>query len=582
MDNRMKRNARYKLGRFLTGVSSAAVLASLCVPALASDADTKAEIRALKEQLRRLEHRLDTQAQTQKQTQREVERVAQTKTRPGSVAPGDHVAVGTDGGAPWPTKFYFKAVSIKPGGFFEFATVYRDRYIGADIATPFQNIPYNNSVASHGVESRMSARRSRFILQTDADLDENTHIKEYLATDFLGAGQTANLNQSDSFNFRFRELYGQLDRNDFGLHVMAGQAYSLIGLNSRGTTADTFLTPPVIDDQYMPGFTWSRQPGIRVSKDVTKDIQVAVSLENSQTTYILPGTALNGLVGPCLGGATAVIAGATCAGGTLPGIYNVGPVGGSLYNSLNPITYNRMPDIMGKVAWDPTVLDRSIHLEVGGMLRDFTDRAYWGNHSVWGETISAGVIVPIIPKLLDFQFSGLSGTGNGRYGAAQLNDATFTWTGGVQPIHERQIMVGLTAHVTPRTDVYVFAGGEFGSANYSDVKLPKTPFIAAGTYAFGYGNPAYNNAGCNFEGPGTVTTCVGEIKDVRQITAGLWHNFYDGPAGKVRVGAQYSYTVKDSFQGFGGAYKGTENMVFTSLRYYPFDGAVPEPIITKY
>ena len=37
----------------------------------------------------------------------------------------------------------------------------------------------------------------------------------YLATDFLGAGQTANLNQSDSFNFRFRELYMQIDRSDF-------------------------------------------------------------------------------------------------------------------------------------------------------------------------------------------------------------------------------------------------------------------------------------------------------------------------------------------------------------------------------
>ena len=40
-----------------------------------------------------------------------------------------------------------------------------------------------------------------------------THVKMYLATDFLG-GQTANLNQSNSFNFRFRELYMQIDRSD--------------------------------------------------------------------------------------------------------------------------------------------------------------------------------------------------------------------------------------------------------------------------------------------------------------------------------------------------------------------------------
>ena len=56
-------------------------------------------------------------------------------------------------------------------------------------------------------------------------------------------------------------------------------------------------------------------------------------------------------------------------------------------------------------------------------------------------------------------------------GAAQISDATFTSTGGFQPIHERQVMVGLTAHVTPQTDVYVFAGGEFASANYSFVNF---------------------------------------------------------------------------------------------------------------
>ena len=351
---------------------------------------------------------------------------------------------------------------------------------------------------------------------------------------------------------------------------MAGQAYSLIGMNSRGVQASTFITPPVIDDQYMPGFTWSRQPGIRLSKDFGKDVQVAVSAESSATTYILPASDVNGHVAPCLAGATAGgIAGSTCAGGTLPGAYNVGPVGGSLYNSLNAVTTNRIPDLMGKAAWDPTFLDRHIHVEAGGMLRDFTDQVYWGNHSVWGASVEAGLIVPIIPKWLDFQFSGLSGNGNGRYGAAQISDATFSSTGGVQPIHERQIMVGLTAHVTPRTDVYVFAGGEFASSNFSFVKFPGTPFITAGTYSYGYGNPAYNNIGCNFEGP-PATTCVGEIKDVRQITSGVWHNFYDGPAGKVRVGAQYSYTVKDSFSGVGGAYKATESMFFTSLRYIPF------------
>ena len=68
-----------------------------------------------------------------------------------------------------------------------------------------------------------------------------------------------------------------------------------------------------------------------------------------------------------------------------------------------------------------------------------------------------------------------------------------------------------------------------------------------------------------------LSNCVGNTKDVRQVTTGFWHNLYDGPAGKVRVGAQYAYTIRDSFQGVGGAFKGTENMIFTSFRYYPFN-----------
>ncbi|QGM47096.1 hypothetical protein [Methylocystis heyeri] len=555
------------LTKFLAGVSSAAVFAAFCAPALADD--TKAEIQALKAQLRHLEQKLEAQAQAQKKTQQEVEHVAHAKGQAGVIS--DVHPIGSNGDAPWPAKFYYKAVTITPGGFFEFATVNRDHYIGADIATPFQNIPYPASGASKNGETRFSPRRSRFTLKTDADLDEVTHATMYLATDFLGAGQTANLNQSDSFNFRFRELYTQVDRKDLGLHVSAGQAYSLIGLNSRGTEAATFLTPPVIDDQYMPGFTWARQPGVRISKEVTKDIEAAFAIENFQTTYIGVGTDFLGHQGPCLAGATAVVAGATCSGGSLPGLYNVGPVGGSLYNSLNPVTYGSVPDMIGKVAWDPTLFDRTIHVEVGGMLRNFTDRVFWGNHTTWGSNIEAGIIIPIIPKLLDFQFSGVSGLGNGRYGAAQINDATFTWSGGAQPIHERQVMVGVTAHPTPATDVYVFAGGEFASKNYTFAAWPKTVFgTVPGVYAYGYGNPAYNNFGCAFEGP-TTATCVGQIKDVRQVTTGFWHNFYDGPAGKIRVGAQYSYTVKDSFTGYSGAYKGTENMFFTSLRYIPFN-----------
>ena len=185
-----KSGARKWILGLLAGVSSIAVFAS-CAPAFAAaDAETKAEIRALKEQLKRLEKRLESQAQSQRQTERKVERVEATVEAP--PPPGSPVRVVSKDGAPWPTAFYYKAVTVTPGGFFEFGALHRDHYIGADIATPFGQIPFPNNPTSHEDETRFTARRSRFILQTDANLDENTHVKEYLAADFLSAAQTAN------------------------------------------------------------------------------------------------------------------------------------------------------------------------------------------------------------------------------------------------------------------------------------------------------------------------------------------------------------------------------------------------------
>ncbi|PNG24445.1 hypothetical protein [Methylocella silvestris] len=36
-------------------------------------------------------------------------------------------------------------------------------------------------------------------------------------------------------------------------------------------------------------------------------------------------------------------------------VYNFSPPRGSLFNSLNAISLNHMPDIMGKAAWDTAV-----------------------------------------------------------------------------------------------------------------------------------------------------------------------------------------------------------------------------------
>jgi hypothetical protein len=103
-------------------------------------------------------------------------------------------------------------------------------------------------------------------------------------------------------------------------------------------------------------------------------------------------------------------------------------------------------------------------------------------------------------------------------------------------------------------------------------------FQTSATSAVGYG--AYTNVetGCNTEPvPGTAITgyspatpgnCTADTKDVQELTLGYWYNFYNGPAGRIRQGIQYSYAQRNIWSGIGVTPKGTDNMVFTSFRYY--------------
>ena len=63
---------------------------------------------------------------------------------------------------------------------------------------------------------------------------------------------------------------------------------------------------------------------------------------------------------------------------------------------------------------------------------------------------------------------------------------------------------------------------------------------------------------------------MANTKRIYEITAGFWQNIFKGDYGRVAVGAQYAYIKKEAFDGIGGAPKTDNNMVFTSIRYYPW------------
>jgi hypothetical protein len=561
---------------FCLAASLAANLGALAAATPAKAMTDKEQLQTLLAQVKRLKARMDrTDREDRDHAQEARAKASPTDSR---AVKADASPVQQASAAVAPDRFIYKGVEIIPGGFLALESVWRSHWLGADVATPYNAIPFGFLTTGHTDEFHFSARASRPALLVRGDLNPTTHIQGYFESDFLGAGQTANSNQSNSYNFRVRQLYTNIDSDDYGMHLASGQMWSLSTMNFAGIRPDTSLQPPSIDHNYMPGYVWGRTPSVRITKDFGKQFWFSFAAEGAATTFALPGPVLaNSAFGPMS------VSLPNTLGVSAPALLAV-PTPGGTYDIGDTYAFNRLPDITGKAAWDAPVAGRTIHLEAFGIAREMSDRVYFGDHRVHGGGVGGGMVVPVIPKFLDFQISGMVGRGVGRYAASQIPDAAYTLGGVLQPIPQRSLLVGATLHPTPQTDVFAFAGGDFASGGPQYAQANNTLF------AGGYGNPLYNNIGCAFEngisqvspglaaavplsatgGVNALAACSGQTKSVRQITGGVWHNLYQGPVGKIRVGLQYSHTIRNGFQGVGGAPRGTEDTILTSFRYFPF------------
>lgn len=433
------------------------------------------------------------------------------------------------------------AICFTPGGFVELAGIFRNPNTVSDVATDFNGIPFRNSPQSRESEFRFSARQSRLSGLFTAKVEPTLQISGYYEIDFLAAGTTSNSRESNSYTPRIRQIFTTVDALDSGWHVLAGQAWSLITTDLSGITPLKEQIPLTIDAQYVPGFNWTRNPQVRVVKDIAPGLWAGLSAESPQS--VLPPSPF--------------------AAPSLVNVNNTGDAAGLLNNST---TYSNssVPDLIGKVAIEPGFG----HFELKGLVRFFDDRLSATNlnaqtrlpgrsDTALGYGIGGAATLPVIDKRLDLQVSGLVGQGIGRYGSAQLPDFALKADGSVAPIPAFQLLAGAVAHVQPGTDVYIYAGWEHASR-------------AGALNATGYGSPTLVVTGCDVDGAASGT-CQAETRDIRQITGGFWHDLYKGSYGRLVAGAQVSYTERDAFRGaFGIAPSNHLVTGLTSLRYYPF------------
>ena len=527
------------------------------------------ELATLREEVGALKAQLDAQGAMQAQTQAQAAQAAaaaqaaQQQIETAQAADADAtaaiiqsipgaVAAEADKLKPKTDAFYYKGLKITPGGFIEAAGIYRDHNLASDVASPFNSVPYSQARAGHSEELRGSARQSRITGLVEGQVNDDLKLTMYGEFDFLGAAQSANLNESDSFNLRTRVVYGQMDWANEGWHLLAGDEWSLATMNSKGITPRNEVLPPTIDAQYNVGFVWARQPQVRLTKDLfDKSVWLAVSAENPQTTFggSAPGAA--GIITTInngsnyYGGDTGALAIST-AGGVVTAVSGVAPATQSL---------NHVPDVVGKAAVEEDVFGHHIHGEVFGLFRSFYEQlGTLKTNELDTGSVGGGVAGQVLPGLFDVQVSGITGRGVGRYGTSGLPDVAFTPSGKITAIQETAGMVTATVHATKELDLS-FIGGE------EHLDRPDGGLAS-------YGNFSEVNTGCGIEA--STLTCAGNTRMLSELTFSAWDKLLTGPWGQIRLGLQYSYVAREGFSGIGGAPEGHDNMIMTSFRYYPF------------
>jgi hypothetical protein len=511
-----------------------------------------------------------------------------------------------------PDAIHFKGVTISPtGSYLAGETVYRTHATGADIPTPFNALPYEHADAYTLSEFYGTARQSRVALMAEGKTGSAT-LRGYYEPDWLGTGISSNNNESNSYVFRQRVLWGQIALNN-GWAFTGGQLWSLATEDKKGLSnlSGDILVPQTIDPNYVPGFVWERQYGFRVTKTM-QHMAFGIAAENPQLLYsaTLAGNtpyAVLGSAGANGGNYNAAIS--TCSPSTSIVNYTNQANGGintyvPVYKTVNACTnisnysFNVMPDIIVKAAFDPSFghyeifgVGRYAHETVypgettngnlyGGLTDITTGKAvtpalttagYYNNKIVIGGLGASGRVT-VLNNRLTLGLKGLYGPGVGRYGASTLSDVTSASSGEFSPLHNLSALGTVEIAATPRLSIYLNYGGDYaGRSSWSGTTLgaPTATKNAAGVWGghwaapavapVGYGSYYLSNSACltpsapGYNGSSTGFypggSCGAQTKDVQEATAGYWYDFYRGDYGRVRLGMQYAYALRSAWTG---------------------------------
>jgi hypothetical protein len=285
----------------------------------------------------------------------------------------------------------------------------------------------------------------------------------------------------------------------------------------------------------------------RVVKEIAKNAAVAISLENNIVNW-------GGDKGTALA-FTPIIS-------------------QSSYNSSSLFTtFGLMPDIIGKIGYDPTT---RYHFEAWGILRQYRDRngitaatTMPGTGKAYTGGGNLGTYSKVIPAKLDFH----AGVGYGSFGTVidgVIPDVTYSSTGKPVPIMDEYLFGEFIAHPNRNLDIYFQSGVERGlKAGVSGTTTAT---------AYGYGNPygsggATGNLACTIQSTSSLTATCKQDTQIAwnySITPD-WRPINTKTHGHLDFMPQIEYVARRVFKDQNGFAPRTSNIAIDiCFRYWPF------------
>ncbi len=427
-----------------------------------------------------------------------------------------------------PLQFKIGSSTITPLGFMDFTGYFRSTDVGSGLGTNFGSIPYGNaSYQANLSETRFSMQNSRIGFRIDNDV-RSTHVMGYFEGDFLGNNPGNVAVSSNSNTFRSRLFF--VDVRKGTVELALGQTWSLITPGRSGISTlpgDLFFTQ-VIDTNYQAGLVWGRIPELRFVYRPSSTVALALALDSPE--QYVGGSGGGGLV-------------------TFPAALSNYP-GGQLNNGTTTLGVpNKMPDVIGKVAFDPS---KRFHIEAGGIVREFAVYNTTSN-THYSATGSGGFLNFNFELFKGFRLvaNGFTSDGGGRYIFGLAPDLIARADGSLSPVTSKSTVSGFE-FVSGGTTVYGYYGGVWIDQNVATDTNGKL-------VGYGYtGSPS------------------GQNKRIDEATIGFSQTFWKDPkVGALALMGQASYLKRVPwYVAAGQPADAHANMFYLNVRY-TLPGAAP-------